>query len=80
MIMITRKAGEVFVSRFVKYQAIESKDGIGCDKCCFGSSTEQGCVLSESEWPTFGLCGAEQRSDNKDVYFKRIGEITEDNK
>lgn len=73
--MVTRAIGEIIVSGRIKYQVCESTDGIGCNKCCKWSETGQCCmIMTDTDWLTFGFCPAKYRSDDKDVYFKIVGE------
>lgn len=71
-----RKVGEKFEYKKV---ILEVKEGYGCDKCFFGyiDNSEFVC-LAFFNHVSLGSCNGEIRPDGKDVFYKKIGEVNDE--
>lgn len=72
-----RKIGEKFKHKKI---ILEVKEGYRCDKCFFGyiDDSEFVCLAYYSHYQV-GNCNGESRTDGKDIFFEKIGEVNDEN-
>lgn len=65
----TRKIGEVFIDKGLKYQCVK---GDGCKDCAFCVVPEEGGMICTGAISVTGYCSALFRSDGEFVIFKSV--------